>query len=322
MMVSTGTDVDQIDLAEVRRLAGGTYIPWHLIGAAEFSPDGRIFAAGSANGTLLLWDLEVLLPHPEALTRLSGDIQKGLPDSTLAQPFIVSVLDQNGDPFAGATVTFTVTAGGGFLSATTATTDENGLAAATLTLGSDPGRNTVTARVAELKPVIFGATALSVPTSLAKVSGDKQEGPAGAALSEPLVRCGPGSGSTIPLEGALVIFRVTAGGGTLTATTDTTDANGRAAATLTLGSLPGANTVSVRGCQAETGGLHRHRAGESPKPRQALRGRAAGSSRCFAVRAVRGFGVRSDRGGVCRGNGHLRGYLRRGVALHNHSHHR
>ncbi len=245
MMVSTGTDVDQIDLAEVRRLAGGTYIPWHLVGAAEFSPDGRIFAAGSANGTLLLWDLEVLLPHPEALTRLSGDNQKGLPDSTLAQPFIVSVLDQNGDPFAGATVTFTVTAGGGFLSATTATTDENGLAAATLTLGSDPGRNTVTARVAELKPVIFGATALSVPTSLAKVSGDKQEGPAGAALSEPLVVVVRDQVND-PFEGALVIFRVTAGGGTLTATTDTTDANGRAAATLTLGSLPGANTVSVR----------------------------------------------------------------------------
>ena len=245
MMVFTGTDVDQIDLAEVRRLASGTHIPWHLIGATEFSRNGRIFAAGSANGTLLLWDLELLLPHPKTLTKLSGDNQKGLPDSTLAEPFVVSVLDQNGDPFPGATITFEVTAGGGSLSTTTVTTDAEGLAAATLNLGNDPGRNTVTARVAELKPVIFGATAQSVPTSLTKVSGDKQEGPAGAALSEPLVVVVRDQINN-PFEGALVTFAVTAGEGTLSATTDTTDANGRASSALTLGSLPGANTVSVR----------------------------------------------------------------------------
>ena len=229
--------------AETRRAT--LYGHGDQVNALAFSPDGTTFASGSADGTVLLWDTRLLLPHPRTLTKLSGDSQKGLPDSTLAEPFFVSVLDQNGDPLPGATVTFTVTAGGGSLSAATATTDENGLAASTLNLGSDPGRNTVTARVAELKPVIFGATTLSVPTSLTKVSGDKQEGPAGAALSEPLVVVVRDQVND-PFEGALVTFRVTAGEGTLSATTDTTDANGRAAATLTLGSLPGANTVSVR----------------------------------------------------------------------------
>ena len=100
-------------------------------------------------------------------------------------------------------------------------------------------------RVAELKPVIFGATGQAIPTSLTKVSGDKQEGPAGAALSEPLVVVVRDQINN-PFEGAQVTFAVTAGEGTLSATTDTTDANGRAASTLTLGSLPGANTVSVR----------------------------------------------------------------------------
>ena len=56
---------------------------------------------------------------------------------------MVSVLDQNGDPLAGATVTFAVTAGEGTLSATTAATDADGHGASTLTLGRDPGRNTV-----------------------------------------------------------------------------------------------------------------------------------------------------------------------------------
>ena len=215
------------------------------ITSLQFSRDGTVLGSGSLDGTVLLWDVQLVLPHPRTLAKLSGDKQQGLPDSTLAQPFEVSVLDQNGDPFAGATVAFAVTAGGGTLSATTATTDENGRAAATLTLGSDPGRNTVAVRVAELKPVIFGATAQAVPTSLTKLSGDKQEGPAGAALSAPLVVVVRDQINN-PFEGAQVTFTVTAGGGTLSTTTDTTDANGRAAATLTLGSLPGANTVSVR----------------------------------------------------------------------------
>ena len=102
-------------------------------------------------------------------------------------------------------------------------------AAATLNLGNDPGRNTVTARVAELKPVIFGATGQAIPTTLTKVSGDKQEGPAGAALSEPLVVVVRDQVND-PFEGALVTFAVTAGDGTLSTTTDTTDANGRAQA--------------------------------------------------------------------------------------------
>ena len=215
------------------------------VSTVAFSPDGTTFASGSRDGTILLWDTQLVLPHPRTLTKLSGDKQQGLPESTLPQPFEVSVLDQNGDPLPGATVTFTVTAGGGSLSATTATTDANGRAAATLTLGSAPERNTVAVRVAELKPVIFGATAQAISTSLTKVSGDKQEGPAGAALSEPLVVVVRDQINN-PFEGAQVTFAVTAGGGTLSATTDTTDANGRAASTLTLGSLPGANTVSVR----------------------------------------------------------------------------
>ena len=69
------------------------------------------------------------------------------------------MLDQHGEPLAGATVTFAVTAGGGTLSATTATTDADGRASTTLTLGRTPGRTTVRATVAGLQPVTFTATA-------------------------------------------------------------------------------------------------------------------------------------------------------------------
>ena len=207
-----------------------------------------LIVSGSEDGTMLLWDKQRILLRPQTLTKLSGDKQQGMPSATLAEPFAVSVLDQNGDPLAGATVVFAVTAGGGTLSASTAISDENGRAATTLTLGSDPGRNTVTAKVAELKAVIFSATAQATPTSLSKVSGDKQEGAAGAALAEPFrVQVLDQNGD--PLAGATVAFAVTAGGGTLSASTAISDENGRAATTLTLGSDP--ETVTVAATVAE-----------------------------------------------------------------------
>ena len=194
---------------------------------------------------------------PHSLTKVSGDGQEGLAGVALAAPFVVSVLDEDGAAVIGAVVTFSVTAGGGILSATTATTDANGQAATTLTLtlGSDTETNTVEATVEGLEPVTFTVTAVgqATPDSLAKVSGDGQEGMVGEALAEPfVVSVLDEDGAAI--AGAVVTFSVTAGGGTLSAITVTTDANGRARSTLTLGSEPGTNTVAatVAGLESET----------------------------------------------------------------------
>ena len=100
---------------------------------------------------------------PRNLTEVSGVEQQGPAGGNLADPFVVLVLDQNEDPVAGATVIFAVTAGGGTLSVTTATTDENGRAATTLTLGSQPGTNTVVASADDLEPVTFTATGKASP---------------------------------------------------------------------------------------------------------------------------------------------------------------
>ncbi len=124
-----------------------------------FSHDGSTLASGSRDGTMVLWDLERVQLGPHAMTPVSDAEQQGTAGATLANPFVVLVLDQNGDPVAGATVTFTVTDGEGTLSVTTVATDENGRAATTLTLGSQPGTNTVVATVKDLEPVTFTATA-------------------------------------------------------------------------------------------------------------------------------------------------------------------
>ena len=201
-----------------------------------------------------------LPPRPRTLDKLSGDEQQGPAGAALAAPFIVSVLDQNGSAFAGAVVTFSVTAGGGMLSSTTATTDANGRARSTLTLGSDPGTNTVAATVAGLGTVTFTTTAVEqTPHSLTKVSGDSQEGPASTQLNAPFVVSVLDQDGEA-FAGVSVTFSVTAGEGMLSSTTDTnpctvepstssttatTDANGRAATRLTLGSDAGTNTVAA-----------------------------------------------------------------------------
>ena len=193
-----------------------------------------------------------MLPHPRSLTGLSGGGQEGLPNAALDEPFVVVVRDQHGDPFEGAEVAFAVTAGGGTLSVETATTDAQGRAATTLTLGLAPGPNTVKVTVGDLEPVIFTALTRAVATTLSMVGGDAQQGPSGSPLPEPfVVSLLDQAGS--PLAGAAVTFAVTAGEGFFAAageglvpvTRTTTDAQGRAAAALTLGRTPGVNSVEV-----------------------------------------------------------------------------
>ena len=80
--------------------------------------------------------------HP-ALLKIAGDGQKGASNTPLENPFVVEMQDANGAVLAGVSVTFTVTSGGGTLSVTSVTTDANGSAGSTLTLGPDLGTNTV-----------------------------------------------------------------------------------------------------------------------------------------------------------------------------------
>ena len=124
---------------------------------------------------------------------ISGDAQSDTVGMALAQPFIVEVRDENDAVFEGVPVVFTVTAGGGTVQPEIAMTDADGLAQSTLTLGSDPGTNTVEASVEGISQmVVFSAEATPpppAPTVLSIVSGDNQSGLTGTTLTNPLC-CG------------------------------------------------------------------------------------------------------------------------------------
>ena len=74
---------------------------------------------------------------------------------------IVQVQDQKGVAFAGVPVNFTLTTSGGHRSTSKAISSLNGKAATTLTLGPEPGENTVSATVTEIpQPLNFTITAI------------------------------------------------------------------------------------------------------------------------------------------------------------------
>ena len=182
--------------------------------------------------------------HP-ALLKISGDNQVTAPGTAVANPFVVEALDENGSVIEGISVTFTVTAGGGTLSVTSTTTDENGRAKSNLTLGPNPGTNTVTVPVTGIQAEqMFTAEGIRIPKRLEIVSGKDQEGLPGAALENPFIVEVRDRADT-PVPGVQVTFSVTSGGGTLSATSVTTNSNGRAESILTLGPNPGTNTVTV-----------------------------------------------------------------------------
>ena len=240
-------DVDDHSACELR--ASGPCI-WGCIGSGEAMTHPGPY--GTNNNTFVLTNSSSPSdpppsPTPQTLAKVSGDAQIASAGSVLSAPFVVEVEDQNGDPFAGAEVAFSVTAGGGTLSAATATTDANGRASSTLTLGPAPGANAIAATVSGLGTVTFTATATAIvqtPQSLTKVSGDAQEASAGSVLPAPFVVAVKDQNGS-PFAGAEVAFSVTAGGGTLSAATATTDASGRVSSTLTLGPAPGANAVAA-----------------------------------------------------------------------------
>ena len=101
-----------------------------------------------------------------APVKISGDTQQGSSGTTLAQPLVVEVRDGDSTAFAGVPVTFAVTAGGGTLSVTSTTTDANGRAESTLTLGNTAGTNTVTVSVQGIsQTATFTAVATTTNTA-------------------------------------------------------------------------------------------------------------------------------------------------------------
>ena len=96
---------------------------------------------------------------PSQLRIVSGDGQSGLVGGPLSSPLVVEVLDQNDDPVPGVTVSWEVQ-GDAELENEETTTDDQGQAANTVTLGPTSGPIEVVASVEGLEDVTFTLTAI------------------------------------------------------------------------------------------------------------------------------------------------------------------
>lgn len=185
--------------------------------------------------------------HPPAEIRvLSGDGQTARVGSELSEAVGVQVLDMDGNPVQDASVELTVTAGGGSVGESPVSTDGEGRATATWTLGTEAGAQTLEARVAPVEePAVFTATATpGDAVSLAVAAGDQQSAPVGQALADPVtVRAQDEFGNGV--EAIEVAFQVTGGGGSVTPASATTDGQGHASATWTLGTEAGENALEA-----------------------------------------------------------------------------
>lgn len=185
---------------------------------------------------------------PSALYAAGGSGQSAAAGTVLPVPLSVRVADASGNGVAGVPVSFAVTAGGGTVTPSSATTDAQGMASTTLRLGATAGANTVVATSGALTPVSFSATGTTATpptaTTLTLLSGSGQSAPVGQALPSPLsVRITDAAAQ--PVAGVMVVFAVASGGGSLSAAQVATNNLGVASTTLTLGSAAGTNTVTA-----------------------------------------------------------------------------
>ncbi len=188
-------------------------------------------------------------PQPGQIQLISGNNQTGTIGAALSSPLLVALTDTAGNPAANKPVIFTVTqnngmltAGGGAAAASVmATTNAQGQATAAWTLGmrSGAGSDGVQAySVGFTGTAVFTATAnQGTPGLIVIDSGNNQIAAVNQPLPKPLISVVVDAGHN-RLAGIPVTFTVQQGGGSFAGqanTTVTTDSDGRAEATLTLG---------------------------------------------------------------------------------------
>ena len=183
---------------------------------------------------------------PASVALAMGGDQSATVGERLAVAIGIKVTTSAGKPLAGVPVNFSAAANSGRVSAGTATTNAGGIASVTWTLGPRAGADIDTVRASvsqhpDLAVVVTASATAAAPASLSVVSGGEQIGEPGQPVAEPLVVLVHDAFGN-PNAGVAVQWSV-AGGGTISATEDTTDALGKASVVWTLGA--GSNEVSA-----------------------------------------------------------------------------
>ena len=177
---------------------------------------------------------------PAAMAAVSPDSQSTAAGVKMSSPLVVKVTGGGGSPLAGQQVQWGISAGGGTLSDSISTTNDAGEAQTTYTPGTTPAIAGVTALLGSLRTTFRVVLVAGPATELRKFGADSPAAVVGSVLtlSVKLVdKFGNGvSGTTITWAAA---------GGSINATTSTTNDGGVASVTYTLGKDPGTYTLTA-----------------------------------------------------------------------------
>lgn len=187
--------------------------------------------ASAASVTALVFNATALAAPPDTIIKQGTDGQN-VPAGTAVTPAPAVLLrDQFDNPVSGIAVTFAITQGGGQLTGATVFSNSSGIATVGSWIVGTSGAQGLTATATGAgiggNPIAFAVTALApgAPTSVIVSNGNNQTGLNGYAVNTApaaLVR----DASNNPVQGVSVDFQVTAGGGSLTGATGTTDLQG------------------------------------------------------------------------------------------------
>lgn len=237
---TSATTTNGVASVTLKGASAGTATVRAYLGTSATDPQ-----IGGSSGVTVTF-LSIVNPTITANSALS---QSAVVGTAVATPPSVKVLDTNGNPVSGRTITFAIASGGGSLTGSSATTGSDGVATlGSWTLGTTAGANTVTASGDNLigSPITFSATGTAgAAVSLTKVSTDPQTTTINTAVSSPpSVKVVDQYGNGVP--GQTVTFAVTSGGGAVTGAVRTTDSNGIATAgSWILGPVAGSNALTA-----------------------------------------------------------------------------
>ena len=207
---------------------GNVYSIYPTVGATQYRPSFTLVVAPGSTQTI---------------RAQSGNNQSGTGGTALSIPLVVAVTDKCGATIPGIPITWKVTQGSATLSATSTTSNVNGLSTVRVTLGTTPGPIQITASIAGGASVVFSATVQATPGSLTLISGNNQT----AQLSQPFGQAlvfQVKDTSNNPIPNQTVNFSAT-GPVVLSATSGTTNAQGQASVSVTAQAVAGTVTVTA-----------------------------------------------------------------------------
>ena len=198
------------------------------------------------------------LTEPAQLQAVSGTGQAGSVGTLLADPLVVRVLDSQDRPVPNIKVAFAAGSGaaGSTVQPDTAQSDGDGRASVRWALGTAPGGQTLLAHVVGRESVSASFTAMAgagVAQRIEKVSGDNQTATAGSPLPDSLIVRALDAGGQ-PVAGISVNWAAE-GGGSVSAPSTVTRADGTTGVRRTLGPVAGQQATSAALPEASVAGL-------------------------------------------------------------------